>query len=72
MKVLIVAKAPVAGEVKTRLGAVIGAERAAELAAAALLWTSAFLWAYHGSDRDVRHDERAPEFARTFAPPPRR
>ncbi len=39
MKVLIVAKAPVPGEVKTRLGAIIGADRAAELAAAALLDT---------------------------------
>lgn len=36
MKVLLVAKAPVAGQVKTRLGARIGAERAAALAAAAL------------------------------------
>ncbi len=39
MKVLLVAKAPVAGQVKTRLGAVIGADRAAELAAASLLDT---------------------------------
>ncbi|CAM3570381.1 TIGR04282 family arsenosugar biosynthesis glycosyltransferase [Nocardioides zeicaulis] len=39
MKVLLVAKAPVAGQVKTRLGAVIGAEPAAGLAAAALLDT---------------------------------
>jgi glycosyltransferase A (GT-A) superfamily protein (DUF2064 family) len=39
MKVLLVAKAPVAGEVKTRLGARIGAEQAAGLAAAALLDT---------------------------------
>jgi glycosyltransferase A (GT-A) superfamily protein (DUF2064 family) len=39
MKILIVAKAPVAGQVKTRLGAVVGAERAAELAAASLLDT---------------------------------
>jgi len=39
MKVLIVAKAPVPGLVKTRLGAVIGAHEAAELAAAALLDT---------------------------------
>lgn len=39
MKVLLVAKAPVAGRVKTRLGAVIGAEPAAGLAAAALLDT---------------------------------
>lgn len=39
MKVLVVAKAPVAGQVKTRLAARIGAERAAALAAAALLDT---------------------------------
>lgn len=39
MKVLLVAKAPVAGQVKTRLGARIGAERAAGIAAAALLDT---------------------------------
>lgn len=39
MKVLVVAKAPVAGQVKTRLGALVGAEQAAELAAAALLDT---------------------------------
>jgi glycosyltransferase A (GT-A) superfamily protein (DUF2064 family) len=37
--VLVMAKAPVAGEVKTRLGAVVGRGRAAELAAAALLDT---------------------------------
>ena len=39
MKVLLVAKAPVAGRVKTRLGARIGADAAAGLAAAALLDT---------------------------------
>lgn len=39
MKVLIVAKAPVPGQVKTRLGARIGDDRAADLAAAALLDT---------------------------------
>lgn len=39
MKVLLVAKAPVAGRVKTRLGARIGPEAAARLAAAALLDT---------------------------------
>ena len=39
MKVLVVAKAPVPGLVKTRLGALVGAEVAAELAAAALLDT---------------------------------
>ncbi len=39
MKVLVVAKAPVPGLVKTRLGALVGADAAAELAAAALLDT---------------------------------
>ncbi|WP_341926189.1 DUF2064 domain-containing protein [Nocardioides psychrotolerans] len=41
MKVLVLAKAPVAGRVKTRLGADVGLERAADLAAAALLDTLA-------------------------------
>jgi glycosyltransferase A (GT-A) superfamily protein (DUF2064 family) len=36
---LVVAKAPVPGEAKTRLGRVVGAQRAAELAAASLLDT---------------------------------
>lgn len=39
MKVLLVAKAPVAGRVKTRLGALVGDDVAADLAAAALLDT---------------------------------
>lgn len=39
MRVLVVAKAPVAGAVKTRLGADIGMDGAAEVAAAALLDT---------------------------------
>jgi glycosyltransferase A (GT-A) superfamily protein (DUF2064 family) len=39
MKVLLVAKAPVPGRVKTRLGALVGDEPAADLAAAALLDT---------------------------------
>ena len=39
MRILVVAKAPVAGLVKTRLGAVVGAAAAADLAAAALLDT---------------------------------
>jgi hypothetical protein len=38
------------------------------LAAAALLWTSGFLWAYHGSEERVQLRETAPEFSRTFAP----
>ena len=42
------------------------------LAAAALLWTSLFLWSYHGSDARVGLAETAREFSRTFAPPPRR
>jgi len=41
MRALVVAKAPVAGRVKTRLGAVIGMEAAARVAAAALLDTLA-------------------------------
>jgi Zn-dependent protease with chaperone function len=41
------------------------------LAAAALLWTSLFLWSYHRSDERVRLAETAPEFSRTFAPPRR-
>jgi heat shock protein HtpX len=41
------------------------------LAAAALLWTSGFLWTYHGSEQRVRLRETAPEFSRTFAPPRR-
>jgi hypothetical protein len=39
MRALVVAKAPVAGRLKTRLGAVIGMEAAARVAAAALLDT---------------------------------
>ncbi|CAA9383149.1 MAG: Uncharacterized nucleoside diphosphate sugar transferase SCO3743 [uncultured Nocardioides sp.] len=39
MKLLLVAKAPVAGRVKTRLGALVGYDVAADLAAAALLDT---------------------------------
>ena len=42
------------------------------LAAAALLWTSGFLWTYHGADRRLQLRETAPEFSRTFTPPPRR
>jgi glycosyltransferase A (GT-A) superfamily protein (DUF2064 family) len=41
MRALVVAKAPVAGRVKTRLGAVIGMDAAARVAAAALLDTLA-------------------------------
>lgn len=45
------------------------------LGAAAVLWTSLFLWSYHGADgRDQRDQlrETAREFYRTFAPPSRR
>ena len=38
-RLLVVAKAPVPGEAKTRLGQVVGAEVAADLAAASLLDT---------------------------------
>jgi Zn-dependent protease with chaperone function len=41
------------------------------LAAAALLWTSLFLWTYHGSDQRGHLRETAHAFARTFAPPRR-
>jgi Zn-dependent protease with chaperone function len=41
------------------------------LAAAALLWTSLFLWTYHVSDQGAEFRETAREFYRTFAPPPR-
>jgi Zn-dependent protease with chaperone function len=43
---------------------VIAARRA--LAATALLWTSLFLWTYHGSDVRVQLPETAPEFPRTL------
>lgn len=49
--VLVVAKAPVPGLVKTRLGRVVGMERAAELAAAALLDTLAVCVAAYGVAR---------------------
>ena len=39
MRILVVAKTPVAGRVKTRLGAVVGLDAAADLAAAALVDT---------------------------------
>ena len=49
--VLVVAKAPVVGLVKTRLGRVVGMERAAQLAAAALLDTLAVCVAAYGVAR---------------------
>ena len=50
-RVLVVAKAPVPGRVKTRLGAEVGMERAADLAAAALLDTLRTCVAAVGVDR---------------------
>lgn len=49
-RVLVVAKAPVAGRVKTRLGADVGYAEAAELAAAALLDTIAACRNAYGAD----------------------
>jgi uncharacterized protein len=48
---LVVAKAPVAGRVKTRLGATVGMEAAAEVAAASLLDTLAACAAAFGTGR---------------------
>lgn len=48
---LVVAKSPVPGKVKTRLGRVVGMERAADLAAAALLDTVAACAAAYGPAR---------------------
>jgi glycosyltransferase A (GT-A) superfamily protein (DUF2064 family) len=48
---LVVAKAPVVGRVKTRLGRDVGMERAADLAAAALLDTVAVCAAAYGAQR---------------------
>lgn len=63
---LVVAKAPVVGRVKTRLGRLLGMERAAQLAAAALLDTLAVCVAAYGADRchlaldgDLADSERA-------------
>lgn len=50
-RALVVAKAPVAGRVKTRLGADVGMTLAAELAAAALLDTLAACTEAFGADR---------------------
>jgi Zn-dependent protease with chaperone function len=41
------------------------------LAAAAVLWTSLFLWNYHSSDVRDQLAQSAPEFFRTFSPPRR-
>jgi glycosyltransferase A (GT-A) superfamily protein (DUF2064 family) len=53
MRVLVVAKAPVVGRVKTRLGSVIGPVAAAEVAAAALLDTLTAAAATVGAERCV-------------------
>ena len=65
---LVVAKAPVIGKVKTRLGHVLGMDRAAELAAAALLDTLAVCVAAYGVSRchlaldgDLAEGERGDE-----------
>ena len=49
--VAVVAKAPIAGAVKTRLGRVVGMDRAADLAAAALLDTVAVCAEAYGAER---------------------
>lgn len=41
------------------------------LAATALLWASAFLWSYHGSDQRAGLRDSARDFFQTFAPPRR-
>lgn len=68
VRALVVAKAPVAGQVKTRLGADIGLERAAELAAAALLDTLEACTTAYGAEHchlalagDLRDAVGAPE-----------
>ncbi|MEC9052118.1 MAG: DUF2064 domain-containing protein, partial [Actinomycetota bacterium] len=50
VRALVLAKAPVAGRVKTRLGADVGLQRAAELAAAALLDTVEACTAAYGAE----------------------
>jgi uncharacterized protein len=64
MRALVMAKAPVPGRVKTRLGAHVGMPAAAELAAAALLDTlavcrSAFAECHLALDGDLDHGVRA-------------
>lgn len=65
-RALVVAKSPVPGRVKTRLGAVVGMELAAELAAAALLDTvsacaAAFEECHLALDGDLGESVRAAE-----------
>jgi glycosyltransferase A (GT-A) superfamily protein (DUF2064 family) len=72
--VLVVAKAPVTGQVKTRLGATIGMEQAARVAAAALLDTMATCRDGFGPGRcvlslsgDLAAAVRGPELVRAAA-----
>ncbi len=72
--VLVVAKAPEAGRVKTRLGAEIGMERAADVAAAALLDTLAAATAAVGArhchvslDGELDRAVRGPELREALA-----
>lgn len=72
MRVLVVAKAPVPGRVKTRLGARLGMEAAAALAAAALLDTlavcrSAFAECHLALDGDLGDAVRSDALRRTLA-----
>ncbi len=71
---LVVAKAPVVGEVKTRLGHRVGMERAADLAAAALLDTIAACAEGYGVERChiavagvLAHGQRADELLDAIA-----
>lgn len=70
-RALVIAKAPVPGRVKTRLGAVVGMELAAELAAAALLDTvaacsAAFEECHLALDGQLRESVRAVELVKAF------
>jgi uncharacterized protein len=72
MRALVVAKAPVPGRVKTRLGAEVGMPAAAELAAAALLDTvaacrSAFAECHLALDGDLDHAAQADAVRRSLA-----
>ncbi len=71
MRALVVAKAPVPGRVKTRLGAEVGMQAAAELAAAALLDTlavcrSAFTDCHLALDGDLGDAVRSDELERSL------
>ncbi|MFL6105929.1 MAG: DUF2064 domain-containing protein [Marmoricola sp.] len=71
-RALVVAKAPVSGRVKTRLGAAVGMELAAELAAAALLdtvaaCTAAFEECHLALEGRLAESTRAVELAKAFA-----